>query len=882
MLKIDEKDYDLNLLIHFDMLREILIKLAKNQSDLIKDVDSIKNSNKERDYKIMKIEKAIREQENEIEEEFESHVIYKEKEEEKREIESKNININGEEENVYKEIKDKKEEDYNKKKDIKEKENNMEEKKEKINDENIKYKDSDNKEKNKGDNEDNSNFAKEKEDKVKNIFNEKKIMNKNNFINLLNGDKNSKQIYNVLRECTNRLNQLEIQLHSIINKDLNNLKVDLKNHDLENQSDFKMVDVKMNEILEKLQEYDKKIEDCTVKCASIDIFNIIKDSGDGTVDAAKLLFKSLEDKCFKKFDLIEARYKQDAVDMLKMKKTVDNFAPKLDKVNREILHIKQNEEKQKEELVNNKNEANQQNDKTIQLLEEKNDEILKKIIELKETIDKDINQKIHDIEEKMKLLGKGEDGASSLFKLGLVGNNKVDEEKLQVLDKKINDVRKKVNDLENSFKIFLNEEIEVLKNDVKELKFKIDKKITKEDLKDLYNLHLSDLDEINDLKDQTGITSDELKKTLKDLQNVSARVESINGNLILLQNSQLSGGRGPIIDVTKYLDQQKLTDTLRPILKEIEKIYKEMESLQRGINEVENNSKLLEKKERVNRLEEEVYNKINELKVYCNRKFPDKIDINKAIKALDVQIKDLTGKKTDGDGWLMAKQPLKCFNCASCEANIKNTLPVQEYIPWNKYPQGERIYRMGQGFSHMLQMMTSEFVKTFENPGENNSTFNFNSDNEANQINKQGKNPNGNSHTLLYHSSDKSFTGMRVNNKEQVKEEALNFYRTGGKVKLPKMKKFIKNHKEKFEESIPVSDEEKDYVGDSVDKMNPVNTESPKIMRITKKKLQNPFNMSGFSPKYGPPPPLDLNKNKDKDFMGSNTIKVKMEKKSGN
>ena len=198
----------------------------------------------------------------------------------------------------------------------------------------------------------------------------------------------------------------------------------------------------------------------------------------------------------------------------------------------------------------------------------------------------------------------------------------------------------------------------------------------------------------------------------------------------------------------------------------------------------------------------------------------------------------------------MAKQPLKCFNCASCEANIKNANPTQEYIPWNKYPQGERIYRMGQGFSHMLQMMTSEFVRTFENNDNNNSSANFNSDSEVNQNNKINKNTNTNSNTLLYHSSDKSFSGMKINNKDQIKEDAFNFYRTGGKVKLPKMKKYTKKSKEKFDESVPISDEEKDYVGDSADKItSPVNTESPKIMKITKKKSQNTFNMSGFSPK---------------------------------
>ena len=857
MLTIEEKEYDLNFLIHFDMLRELLIKLSTNQANLLKDVESIKNSNKERDYKIMKLEKVIKEQFNESSDENETKNIYMNGEEEKKEkkvIDSQNNNIN---------INDKdKKAEYNKNNEIKEKEEKYE-KREIIKDDKKSEKKSDSRDKN-------------IEEKKMNI---KKI----NFINMLNNDKTNKQIFNILRESSSRISQLETQLNNIMQKDINNLKKDLKNHDLENQSDFKLIDIKMNEIMEKFSEYDKKMEDCTVKCASIDILNMLKDSGDGTVDAAKVLFKSLEDKCFKKFDLIDARYKQEALDLLKIKKTVDNFVPKLDKINREIIHIKENEEQHKEDLINNKKEIYEQNDKNIKLLEEKNDDILKKMSELKEKSDKDINQKINEIEKKMELIGKGEDGASSLFKLGLVGNNKVDEEKLQVLDKKINDVRKKANDLENSFKILLNEETEVLKNDVKELKFKIDKKIAKEDLKELYNLHLSDLDEINDLKDQLGLTNEEQKKIAKDLQIVGSRVENINGNLILLQNSQISGGRGPIIDVTKYIDQQRLTDTLRPILKELEKIYKEIQSLEREINEVENNIKVYEKKERITKLEEEIYTKINELKVYCNRKFPDKIDINKTIKAIEVQIKDFAGKKTEGDSWLMAKQPLKCFNCASCEANIKNSSPVQEYIPWNKYPQGERIYRMGQGFSHMLQMMTSEFVKTFENPVENNnsnSTFNFNSDSEINQTSKQNKNLNTNTHTLLYHSSEKSFSGMKINNKEQFKDDAFSFNRTGGKVKLPKMKKFSKNTKEKLEDTIPVSDEEKDNIGDSVDKINPINTESPKIMRITKKKSHNPFNMSGFSPKYGPK--IDYgNKKKDKDFVET-TIKFKMNKKSGN
>ena len=863
MLTIEEKDYDLKYLIHFDMLKEILIKLAKNQKSLQNDIDSIKNSNIERDNKIMNLQQYMKDDKDDFKE-------YNPLKDDTQNEESKK-------EEDQEEEKEKEETDLENKQEIINNENNKEEKNEKV--EQNKSNDRNDEKLTEKDKSENIKVV-QKEEKQKNTEDsnvkvEKKIVQKKiNYANYLMNDKNNKQLMNNIRECSNRIDQIQVQVNGLILKDFENFKKDLKSHDLENQAEFKLVDSKISDIQEKLADFDKKIEDCMVKCASVDILNMIKDSGDGTVDAAKVLFKSLEDKCFKKFELIDARYKLESLDLMKMKKNVESFEPKLDKVNRDIDQIKEIGEQQKEEIFNNRQESNNENNKIIKLCEEKNDDILKKIIQLKEEIDKNINKNMKEIEKKLKLIGsKKEDEASSLFKLGLVGNNGVDEEKLQVLDKKINDIRTKTNDLENSFKIFLNEELEVLKNDVKELKFKIDKKITKEELKELYNLHLSDLDEINDLKDRIGLISDDSKKMYKDVQNIGSKIESLNGNMLLLQNSQINGGRGPIIDFTKYIDQQKLTDTLKPIIKEIEKIYKELESFHREMNEIQNNEKLLEKKERVNQLEEEIYNKITELKLYCSRKYADKIETNKLLKSLEVQVKDLSGKRSDGDGWLMAKQPLKCFNCASCEANIKNASPTQEYIPWNKYPAGERIYRMGQGFSHMLQMMTSEFVKTFDH-NDNNNALNFNSDNES----RLGKNLNS-TNTLLYH-NDKSFSGMRINDKEQVKEDILNFYRTGGKVRLPKMRKFIKKNlgKEKFDESIPISDEEKDFILDSVDKISSTIPDSPKIMKITKLKQQqqNPFNMSGFNNKTASV--FDFGNKKKKNNSVSSNIKTKMVK----
>ena len=108
MLSIDEKDYDLNFLIHFDMLREILIKLSKNQSSLLRDVNSIKKSNRERDYKIMQIEKTLKEQENGQYEEFDQKNGSVEKDEEKKEKREYDSLINNtsseEEKKVKKEV----------------------------------------------------------------------------------------------------------------------------------------------------------------------------------------------------------------------------------------------------------------------------------------------------------------------------------------------------------------------------------------------------------------------------------------------------------------------------------------------------------------------------------------------------------------------------------------------------------------------------------------------------------------------------------------------------------------------------------------------------------------------------------------------------------
>ena len=59
MLRIDKTEYDLNLLFSFEVLKEILLKLARTQDKIEKDLRNMKNSNSKRDKEILKIEKIL-------------------------------------------------------------------------------------------------------------------------------------------------------------------------------------------------------------------------------------------------------------------------------------------------------------------------------------------------------------------------------------------------------------------------------------------------------------------------------------------------------------------------------------------------------------------------------------------------------------------------------------------------------------------------------------------------------------------------------------------------------------------------------------------------------------------------------------------------------
>ena len=876
MIKIKSKDFDLNTLFQFDLLREVLLNLAEFQNDIQSEIMALKKNDKIQDMRLSRLEEK-----HDIKfdpSEFNISIINLDK--------SPEFGISTENnKNTEKDIEEKGKKEENDIFESNEKDDDEEEKKEK-------------KMKNK--------YDKLLNDKANNMVNNNNSYMQNQASSSSMNQDIIRSMMKDIRENAEKIANLESQLNKDFERQIKKSKDDLKRDFIGQLSEFKgknkILDKRINDLEQKNSEQDKLIEDLTVKCSNIDVFNMFRDSGDGTVDMAKVLVKALEEKVFKKFELVDLRYKQEMNEVITLKKTMENMQPVIEKYDREINYSKEEIQKIKEDINSLRELINEiKNDKSAKINE---DEINQKIKDLKKELEKmiknsqnELDNKILECVKNIKNIGEGTNQNTS--------NNLYNDETINNLEKKINDLRKKTNDLDNSFKLYMkNSEIDEIKKNIKDIRFDVDQKITKDSLKELYNLHLSDVDEINDLRDHISNIFDDLRKNIRATTTLTNKVESIVGNMVSSKEVKPSVQK-QIIDFTKYVENSKLSEVVKNFNMKIEDLYGEIESLRRDLTDLQIDCKVYEKKERVNRLEEDIYKNINDFKSTLQK---NKNEIYKSIKGLEVQMKSLDDEiklKQDADSWILAKKPLKCFNCASCEAlikNVKNENPSDEYISWNKYPQKneKNNNRFGRGFSHMLQMMTYDLINNLDN-NTNSSNNNNNSNKEQYIPISEDFNPSTNKTNNISNDQSNKMNNSQVidnNNKygtiakiAQIERSTsnimnrLNKRETGkssvpknnGKLKLPKME----NKKIRNEESLPYLDEEKNNINsnDSInynEKVLSNNAESPRIIKITKKKGNQVLLNS-----YGSSPNIIMQNLKSPPNSKENSRQRKMENQMG-
>ena len=899
MLKLDEKNYDVNNLlgINFDILKEVLLKLSQNQNNIQIEIKDLKDSNEERDKKILELENKIKELNNlfinrdhenqyeilKLKENLDERKNYEEKDrynedDEKNKKENEDLNKN---ENILEDINinnENNEENKNNKNEVSTNNINKDELFESINIEtkihlvehsikgdNINIipklefnavnekrpktqegKDVNNKmeeeEKKTDIKPTNFTFYKEKDyerrkEKRPIYKTSKEIIDLNSAV-LQKSQVSYDVIRNILHtitEINEKMNYLEIELQKKFDESKQFSNKKLSEHNTQSMSKFNSINKKLADLYSKNDEYREKLVEIELKFEEIaskkqkpEIIQIFNEDD----NQQKIMSSTFKESINRKFELNENRYMKAYGDSYKLQQKYITIKNITDKLTRQINLLRDDYNRFKENIDVFKKETNELiNNKSNELKNDIKEELDKNLEDVNNNIDKKTRELFNLVMEENNTINKDINKDKNIDINSLIA----DKALIKLLNKKVSDLNEKIVSIEEEIKnqkkrnITKNKELDDVKQCIVELYDTINSKIGKDDLKELYGFYLEHVNEIKFIRAKLGEVSEMQDKIRNDTPNFIKRLESLTHDISELQESdkkKVVGTREKPVDLSNYVNEKKLKNTLSPMAEEIEKLISESEYMSKTLSDISDQIKSFEKKEHVDHIESELNEKINFLNNRYSKRFIEKIEFNKIIKNIDIQIKLLQGnmnhKKEEADNWLLAKQSLKCFNCATCEANIANSSPPNEYLPWNKYPQGEKQYRIGQGFSKLLKKLN----KNIEDSNKNDKKIKLLDNSFENES----------SNRFLISSINNINEFIKINNRLPLKEEK------GGpinikKYKLPKVIESFRKRQKSNNEAIPMTDDEKENEEAFIE--NEIEINSPKILKITKLKSDN-------------------------------------------
>ena len=730
-MNIDINQYDLNELFRFDLLKNILLNITNEQKKLEEEIKELKLSNKARDNKIFKLEKynniklyGIQNQLNSLD---------------NNEIPNTNeeINLNKINEISLNSDKDKM---------------NSEEINKIVNEENqnSSLKILENK---------NSNY--EKETSSGGTFSDNKKNNKRPNLNYYNQNEKSRNSLLLFMKETHsldeKINNLEYKLKNHFESLVQKIEEDSRNNIKLFSDEYKIfcekLENKISSIFQNNEEQNKKIENCLLKCDSIDIYNLLKDSGDGKIDATKVMINTLEEKVFKKFEFIEERHKKDSEDITKLVKSNENTIFYLEKLQKNLNDLKSNDLNQLMEIF--RKSLSEYNEKIFDNINSVKDQELylsSKINELENNLSNIINEKEAIVNKSNEDINKIQSNINKV-------QNEIDSFNTKQLDiyqnlennveNKLNLHKSKINNIESTLKTITESfDIEKFKNDIIEIKSKLEEKITRENLKDLYNLHLIDVEDINTTRKTMFSIQDEVKKNRIDIENINPKIDSFM-DYIASKKSKKKEHKKTEIDLTALVNKDTFEESIKYFTRKIESIFLEIDSMKRNLDDVKLEQNSFEKKGEIIKIEESIHNQIDENK---SKIIKNKNELYKLIKGLEVEIKSIweeLKKRESSDTWILAKKPLKCFNCATCDNDIKIEHQKDEYMHWNKILSSNKSFIKGKGFSHILEKISKDLINDCDEKNEN----------ENSKINHE--------------KSLKNNSSIDINNKIQVEENKL-------------------------------------------------------------------------------------------------------------
>ena len=485
----------------------------------------------------------------------------------------------------------------------------------------------------------------------------------------------------------------------------------------------------LNELNENVKEVNKNmsnmkenIENLKLKVMDFSVLDAFKDKNiTADIDAADLLIKSLENKVNEKFKFEEDKIKKDEEDLIRLKaeltnlKNYSNFQSKnLSYVKEEIITIQTSIDQLRTNALDN---INQNKELILKLREKTNDnsqEFSSTIASITEKINllEEKSQKIfEDIEnnkkneniETSKLEQEGiKNEEFILFQDNIQKKFSHFEKKLQVLSDNI-----KTKELEE--KIYqLNKEIKSKKPDEIEF-FNLSEKV---------QIHQDFFDSI---KIENINTQEDLKK-LKDTMNLINRKceDLILQNLMSTKNTEdakYSKNSQNLIfaKMQEYLESSVFHEYLIDDNREKEKIKKDIDNYKQFKEETLETLKKTATLQDLKNLEVYFEDLFDEFKGKLFKLCPKKSEITKAIKSMDLQLKNvyelIFKKEEKNENWLLAKKPLGGHICASCENYIGDLKETDEKVFWNQFPEYNsnfkevNVNKIGNGFSRILNLV---------------------------------------------------------------------------------------------------------------------------------------------------------------------------------
>ena len=452
-------------------------------------------------------------------------------------------------------------------------------------------------------------------------------------------------------------------------------------------------------------DIDKRLNDLETKLKDMNILDMFKGLGgeDGDNAGVVKLINGLDSRFSDKINLIEERLKKIEETSYKNNRDVQKVLNTFDLNKRNSEHMKESIES----LENKVNTLEQASNSKFEELNEKYDN---KTNTIERTIE-ELNIKTENnlkIDNKETVKEKKEEEKTNK-KLNLENNETIIELKEHLME------------LDKFIKSFVQKSgIDQIKSDISSIKTSIWNCATLEDIKeskekeDELQKQISILKEHLDDLSANQIDHDDYMSYKRKVESLINRINELDTNLadiLSRKNIGLEKSKKNY-QQNKFLEIKKFEEFKTQIIKEFTNVNDNFNLLRGLTDKLSDTINTKTSFDDFKALEEDFDAKLEDIKLTLSKKFADRIETNKNIKFLDQQIKNIVQiyikkNEKDSNNWLLAKKPLNSNLCASCDSYIGDLKESSNFVPWNKYPnrEGEKLYRLGNGFSKMLQLV---------------------------------------------------------------------------------------------------------------------------------------------------------------------------------